>query len=71
MMQIGEERSVLLTRYRASVEVALAKADFVNTVELSTLQALAIFLVSLSYGRGPFSPNYLPPHFISRDITDH
>jgi hypothetical protein len=47
MMQIGEDRSALLTRYRASVELALAKADFVNTVELSTLQALAIFLVSL------------------------
>jgi hypothetical protein len=47
MMQVGEERSALLTRYRVSVEVALAKADFVNTVELSTLQALAIFLVSL------------------------
>jgi hypothetical protein len=46
MMQIGEERSALLARYRMSVEVALAKADFVNTVELSTLQALAIFLVS-------------------------
>jgi hypothetical protein len=57
MMQIGEERSALLTRYRASVEVALAKADFLNTVELSTLQALAIFLVSL-HAEEAFSPNY-------------
>ena len=54
MMQIGEERSALLSRYRASVEVALAKADFVNTVELSTLQALAIFLVSLHAGEAFF-----------------
>jgi hypothetical protein len=70
MMQIGEERSTLLTRYRASVEVALAKADFVNTVELSTLQALAIFLVSLHTGRGLFrliTTSTLHLH----DITDH
>lgn len=45
--QIGEEKSVLLTRFRSSIELALARADFVNTVELSTLQALVIFLVSL------------------------
>lgn len=46
MRQIGEEKSTLLIRYRSSTELALARADFVNSVELSTLQALVIFLVS-------------------------
>lgn len=48
MKQLGEEKSTLLSRYRSSVELALARADFVNTLELSTLQALVIFLVSFS-----------------------
>ena len=43
--RIGEDRKVLLARYRAGTELGLAKADFINTVELSTLQALAIYLV--------------------------
>ena len=43
--RIGEDRTVLLARYRMGTESALAKADFINTVELSTLQALAIYLV--------------------------
>lgn len=43
--RIGEYRAVLLARYRVGIESALAKADFINTVELSTLQALVIYLV--------------------------
>ena len=43
--QIGEDREVLMAKYRAGTESALAKADFVNTVEMSTLQAMAIYLV--------------------------
>ena len=43
--RIGEEKTVLLARYRAGIESALAKADFMNTFEMSTLQALAIYLV--------------------------
>lgn len=43
--RIGEDRTVLLARYRAGTESALAKADFINTVEMSTLQALVIYLV--------------------------
>jgi hypothetical protein len=46
MKQLGEERSALLIRYRSSTELSLAKANLVTTVELSTLQALVIFLVS-------------------------
>lgn len=43
--RIGEDRTVLLARYRAGTESALAKADFINTVDMSTLQALALYLV--------------------------
>ena len=43
--RIGKDRAALMARYRAGTELALAKADFVNTVELSTLQAMAIYLV--------------------------
>lgn len=42
----SEGRDDLLTRYRAGVERALTNADFLNTTELGTLQALTIFLVS-------------------------
>lgn len=43
--RIGEDRVHLMARYRAGTELALAKADFVNTVEMSTLQAMTIYLV--------------------------
>lgn len=45
--RIGEEREVLLTRFRAATETALAKTDFINTVDISTLQALALYLVGV------------------------
>ncbi len=43
--RIGEDRVVLIARYRAVTEQALAKADFVNTVEMSNLQAMTIYLL--------------------------
>ena len=43
--RIGEDRVVLLAKYRTGIEQALAKADFVNTLEMSTLQALTLYLV--------------------------
>lgn len=43
--RIGEDRTILLARYRTGIESALVKTDFLNTVEMSTLQALAIYLV--------------------------
>jgi hypothetical protein len=46
--RIGEDRAVLMTKYRVGTELALAKADFVNTIEMSTLQAMTIYLVSPS-----------------------
>ena len=43
--RIGEDRVALMAKYRAGTELALAKADFINTIEMSTLQAMAIYLV--------------------------
>lgn len=44
--RIGENKSVLITRYRRATEQALGTADFVNALEMSTLQAFTIYLVS-------------------------
>ena len=43
--RIGEDRAVLMAKNRAGTELAFAKADFVNTVDISTLQAVTIYLV--------------------------
>ncbi|MCJ1435781.1 hypothetical protein MMC27_005156 [Xylographa pallens] len=45
--RIGEDRVVLVAKYRTGVERSLAEADFINTVEMSTLQALTMFLASV------------------------
>ncbi|KAL6716875.1 hypothetical protein ACLMJK_004787 [Lecanora helva] len=45
--RLGEERDTLTARYRAGTELELARADFLNTDEMSTLQALAIYLASV------------------------
>ncbi|KAL9097653.1 MAG: hypothetical protein Q9163_006321 [Psora crenata] len=42
-----QEREFLLGRYRAGTERALANADFLNTTEMGTLQALSIFLITV------------------------
>ena len=47
--KLGEEKAVLLPRLRSNTELALARADFVNTEDMSTLQALILYLVSLSF----------------------
>ena len=44
--KLGEEKSLLLARYRSGVESALAVADFVNSEDMSALQALVLYLVS-------------------------
>jgi hypothetical protein len=56
LRRLGEERQVLLRRYRLATELGLAKADFINTTEISTLQALVTFLQSIrAYDRSRFS----------------
>lgn len=53
LQQYGEEKAVLLARFRSSTEIALAGADFVNTEEVSILQALVLYLVSKSFDPYP------------------
>ena len=43
--QIGDSKQALVARYGLGMEHALARADLVNTTDISTLQALVIFLV--------------------------
>lgn len=45
--RLGEERGTLLSRYQLGVEIGLGRADFVNTGDMSTLQALVLYLVSI------------------------
>ena len=47
VFQFGEEKSVLLARYRFAVEQALARANFLTTEEIIVLQAFVIFLICL------------------------
>ncbi|KAH0422163.1 hypothetical protein CcaCcLH18_12992 [Colletotrichum camelliae] len=44
---LGEERSVLAQRYREGVERALIKADYLNSTEVKTLQALTNYVCFL------------------------
>lgn len=45
----GDEKISLLNKYRFAFEVCLARADFVNCVEIEVIQAFVIFLVSCSF----------------------
>ncbi|PNS15641.1 hypothetical protein CAC42_4093 [Sphaceloma murrayae] len=47
LVKLGEERAVLLSRYRFAVEQALARANFLTAEELVILQAFVIFLMCL------------------------
>lgn len=45
---IGEQRDALLARFKRCVEAALVQADFLNSLEITTLQAFIIYIVSAS-----------------------
>ncbi|KAH8594207.1 hypothetical protein B0O99DRAFT_625326 [Bisporella sp. PMI_857] len=45
--RLGEKKAFLLPKFRFSTEVALARADFINTEDMSTLQALILYLIAL------------------------
>lgn len=45
--QFNVDRQTALTRYRFATELSLAQADLHRTTELTTLQAMMIYLVSL------------------------
>ena len=42
-----DDRDSLLARYRSGTEAALVNADLLNTTELGTIQALAVFIVRI------------------------
>jgi hypothetical protein len=46
LAQLSESKDVLVARYRRNTEVALVRADFLNSLEIITLQALTIYIVS-------------------------
>ena len=48
LMHIGEQKDALVARLRHCVEVALVRADFLNSLEITTLQAFIIYIVSAS-----------------------
>jgi hypothetical protein len=60
LQRLGEDQNVLLHRFRSSTEIALARADFINTEDISTLQALILYLVS--HTPPPF-PSAIWAHF--------
>ena len=45
--QLGFERDVLLEQYKRATETALAQADFLNSMEIVTLQAFTLYIVSI------------------------
>lgn len=45
---LGEDKENLLARYKRSTELLLEQADFMNALEITTLQALTIYIVSVS-----------------------
>ncbi|GAB7350167.1 hypothetical protein MBLNU459_g0832t1 [Dothideomycetes sp. NU459] len=47
LAKLGEERSVLLSRYRFAIEQALARANFLTTEELVVLEAFVVYLICL------------------------
>jgi hypothetical protein len=43
----SEEKNVLVARYKRSTEVALSRADFMNSMEIVTLQAFTLYMVRI------------------------
>lgn len=46
MTHLGEDKEILLAQYKRGTETALAQADLLNTMEMVTLQAFTIYIVS-------------------------
>jgi hypothetical protein len=47
LARLGEERAVMVARYKAAFEVALARADYLNTTRLEPLQAFTVYICCL------------------------
>ncbi|KAH7129035.1 hypothetical protein EDB81DRAFT_906835 [Dactylonectria macrodidyma] len=52
-IRLHAEKSDLVARYRTGTEIALARADFINTTELDVIQAFSIFLDTLQTMESP------------------
>lgn len=48
LTHLDEERDILLARYRRITEAALVQANFLNSLEIHTLQAFTIYIVSIT-----------------------
>jgi len=48
LTSLGETKEILLARFKINTEMALVQADFLNSMEITTLQALIIYIVSNS-----------------------
>ena len=44
--RLGEQKDVLVARYKRGTEAALVQADFLSSLEITTLQAFTIYIVS-------------------------
>uniref|UniRef100_V5QQS3 Mrr1 n=1 Tax=Botryotinia fuckeliana TaxID=40559 RepID=V5QQS3_BOTFU len=44
---LNEERQILVTRYKTATEIALQESDFLNSVEIVTLQALITYIAAM------------------------
>ncbi|TGO07066.1 hypothetical protein BTUL_0337g00040 [Botrytis tulipae] len=44
---LDEERQILVTRYKTATEIALQESDFLNSVEIVTLQALLTYIAAM------------------------
>ena len=62
-----EDKNTLLSRYRFAAEQALARAEFLSSAEVSTLQALVVFMVSDDH-RKVFAVESESDHRISRCV---
>ena len=57
----SESKAALMARYRFGLEVALSKADFINTTDLTVLQAFVVYLVGFVKSRSRHSQVTAPP----------
>ncbi|KAH8899425.1 hypothetical protein GQ53DRAFT_801968 [Thozetella sp. PMI_491] len=58
LQNLGEERSVLYRQYRLNLEIALARADYLNSSRLEPLQAFTIYVACLradDFGRSSWA----------------
>lgn len=45
--ELGEERSILRRKYRFALEASLAQADFINSDDITALQAFVMMMVHI------------------------